>query len=284
MPDPTPQQQPPERPYVQTYENDLARAMDTTDATVVQELLTDARERESIEAERRTRGRERGWYTTGALILILLALGAIGYGVYYYTHLTVDVAAPVSVGIFPSTTPVNTQDTTIDSTKQTLATLIDTLPEGKPYLIPVIGPTNTAVGVEEFFSFIEARASEPFVGAFSLARLGVMHTGEHVTPFLILFAPDQTTATKELLIAEPTLLQLVAPALNIDLSKHSQEIGKQFESRYLYNLPIRTLSTTDPDRNIETILFYYAFATDHTVVISTDPTILKAIYDTVIKQ
>lgn len=274
----------PERPVIQTYENDLSRAMDATDATVVQDLLATAREREAIEVEQRTRSRERGWYTTGALILIILALGAITYGIYYYTRLTVDVTAPASVGVFPSTSPVVTSGTSIAQTQNSLAALVDTLPEGKPYLVPILGTNRAPIGVEEFFSFIEARASEPLQGAFSLARLGVMHTGDTITPFLIFFTPDANRATKELLIAEPTLLQLIAPVLGIDLSKHEQEIGKQFQSRYMYNLPVRTLSTVDSDRNTETILFYYAFATDQTVVIATEPSVLKAVYDTIIQQ
>ncbi len=283
--EPTKDNQPP-RPIVQTYEDDLARAMDATEAGVVQELLETAREREAIETERTTRTRERGWYTAGGLILMILALGFIGYGAYYYTHLTVNVVAPATVGVFPSITPVVASTTTIKALRDTLTTDTEIILPGKPTLVPLVTDekTLTPINPDAFFAFMGARASEPFIATLTLARLGIMNTGDSVVPFLIFSVPNTELAAKEFLIAEPKLLEMVAPVLGIDLSLHTEEIGKGFESRYMYNLPVRTLTSVDPDTQISTILFYYAFATDHTVVISTDPTVLKAIYDTIIRQ
>lgn len=276
---------PSDRPVVQTYERDMSLAMDTTDATVVQELLQTARERETFEAEKETVRHQKGWYTLGGLILLLLALGSLGYGVYYYEHLTVHVAPNVSVGVFQSTTPIIAADTTIDASIDTLITH-DGLPEGKPFLVPIVADktTLTPLSNEGILEFIRADASEPFIAATSLVRLGVINTGSQVVPFLLFSVPNPEIATKEFLIAEPTLLSMVAPALNIDLSMHQNEIGKGFTSSYMYNLPVRTLKSYDIDTQEETLLFYYGYATDNTIVVATNPSVLKAVYDTIIRQ
>ena len=280
----TPTQEAP-HPVVHTYQEDLALAMDTTDAKVVQELLQTARERETIAKEEVVESRQKGWYTTGATILILLAVGAIGYGVYYFTHLTVPVQKNYSVGVFANTTPIIAPDTTIATALATLTSL-DTLPENKPTLVPIVVDRETLAPLEktDFFAFINARASEPFQTAMSLVRLGVMNTGRTITPFLIFSVQQPDIATKEFLIAEPKLLELFAPALGITLSTHTEEIGKSFESSYMYNLPVRTLRYTDPTTNEERILLFYGYATDTVIVLGTDPTVLKAVYDTIIRQ
>lgn len=272
-------------PIVQTYEKDLSLAMDTTDATVVQELLQTARERETFEKEKEVVRHQRGWYTTGGLILLVLALGALVYGVYYYKNLTVRVAPSVPVGVFQSTAPITAADTTIDEGIATTITAAS-LPEGKPYLIPIVtdNTTLTPLSNEQILTFAGANPSEPFVAALSLVRLGIMNTGPAVVPFLIFSVPNPEVASKEFLIAEPDLLSMVAPALNIDLELHQSEIGKSFESSYMYNLPVRTLKSLDVDTQEESLVFYYGYATDHTIVVATNPSVLKAVYDTIIRQ
>lgn len=271
---------------VQTYEKDLARAMDTTDASVVQELLQTAREKEVLVKEKEVVRHQRGWYTTGGLILILLALGALGYGIYYYNHLTVPVAPSIAVGVFQSTEPiVVTPETTITDIVTTITAKSD-LPEGKPFLVPLISDSTTRAPLsnEELLTTIGARASEPFIAALSLVRLGSMNTGNAVVPFVIFSVPNPEIATKEFLIAEPKLLEMVAPILNIDLATQTDEIGKGFTSSYMYNLPVRSLTALNRDTQQERLVFYYGYATDTTIVLATNPSVLKAVYDTIIRQ
>ena len=285
-PQPTPDQKPQEgRPMMHTYQSDLSLAMDTTDAKVVQELLQTAREKELRAAEQERVRHQRGWYTAGGLILILLAVGALGYGVWYYNHLTVPVAEQPQVGVFQSVDPVVMAERTIEETVAYLRTK-ENLPEGKPFLVPLVSDatTLTPASIEELLQYIHADASEPFIATLSLARLGVMNTGTNVVPFLVFSVPNPDLATKEFLIAEPNLLSMFAPALSIDLSRHAAEIGKGFVSSYMYNLPVRSVRSFAIDTNQETLLMYYGFATDHTIVVATNPSVLKAVYDTIIRQ
>lgn len=268
-----------------TYKDDLARAMDATDATVVQKMMKEARDRETIEHDNIVRSKQRGWYVTASFILVVLALGAVVYGFYYYKHLTVKVTKQYSVGIFPTTEAILTSSTDIRSVITKLTTGTD-LPENKPTLVTLTSNASTLAPLtnEQFFQFIEANATEPFQNTIAIARLGVMNTDNEGVPFIIFNIKDPEIAGKEFLIAEPDILKMFYSALNIDISQYSEEIGKGFESTYLYNLPVRVLSS--PDTTVakgQTVLFY-ASVTDNIIVVTTSPTVLKAIYENVIKQ
>jgi hypothetical protein len=276
----------PERvPVAHTYEDDIARAMDTTDASVIQELLENAREREAVMHDETVNQKQRGWYTAGAIILIVLALGAIGYGIYHYTNLTVPAQKTLSVGVFPSTEIIIADTTDVREVVKKLIAL-DTLPEQKPHLVSLVGneKTLTLLSTNEFFSFVESAASEPFIASLDTVRLGVVNTGKEVVPFVIASIPDPEIASKEFLIAEPKLLQMFYKVLGIDISHHLQEIGKGFTSEYMYNLSVRTLRYIDSESNQQRTLLLYAYTTDNTVVVTTKPEVLKAIYDTIIRQ
>lgn len=261
----------------------MERAMDTTEAAAVQELLETARAKEAYELEKDTVHRQRKWYSAGAFILIILTLGAVGFGVYYYQSLTVRVVQPPTVGVFQSLAPIDTSVTDISTLIKTLTTN-DSLSEGKPLLVPLVDAAGTALSPDATLGFLQIKAGEPLIATLSLARLGVMNTGTSVSPFLIFSTPTPELATKEFLIAEPKLLEMVAPTLDIDLTVTARDIGTSFNSVYMYNLPVRTLKATNVDTQEETILLYYGYATDNTIVVATNPTVLKAIYDTIIRQ
>jgi hypothetical protein len=281
-PIPTPQPEKP-RGAMHTFQSDLDKAMDTTEAAAVQELLQTARDKEAFEIEKESVRHQRKWYTTGAVILLLLALGSIAFGWYYYHTLTVRVSPQPTVGVFQNRTPVNT-DTTPISTLLTSLTTDDTIPEGKPFLVPLVDGQGNTLSPEATLAYLNVKVGEPFIATLSLVRLGVMNTGNAVSPFLILSTPTPELATKEFLIAEPTLLQTIAPVLDIDLTVTARDIDTTFNSVYMYNLPVRTLTSTNVDTGEKTILMYYGYATDNTIVVGTNPTVLKAIYDTIIRQ
>ncbi len=110
-----------------------------------------------------------------------------------------------------------------------------------------------------------------------------MSTTVENIPFVIGVTKDAEISAKELLIAEPTLLQTFYRPLGIDMSSHSTEIGKSFSGEYLYNIPVRTLRY-DSETQKEKLLFFYARVTDDVVVFATSPAVLKAIYDSLISQ
>jgi hypothetical protein len=169
-----------------TYADDLSRALDTTDAAVVQELLTEGREREAQEKGEGTRAHQRAWYKAGATILIVCTLLTLTYSVYHYSRLTVTAEKAVSVGVFPSTEIIVTTDTDIRKAVELIKG--DTaLENGRPYLVPLVSNpgTLTLLTPWELFSFFEAKASEPLVASFNLLRLGVMSTEEERVPFVI---------------------------------------------------------------------------------------------------
>jgi hypothetical protein len=274
------EEQKPQGPAVHTYQDDLAKAMNVSDAHVVQELIKDARERETIMEEEKTKERERGWYVFGGIVLLLLSLLAAGYGFYHYRKLTVPVQQSLSVGVFPSTAPIAINTTDVRKTISSLLT-DTTFETDKPTLVQFVTDSDSLLPLSknEFFSFIESTPSEPFVTSIDAIRLGIVHIENKNVPFIITAIPDPETASKEFLIAEPDLLRIFYRALNIDLAAHVSEIGKGFQNEYLYNLPVRTL----PGKEGETTLLY-GYATDHTIVLTTEPLALKAVYEQLIRQ
>ncbi len=267
-----------------TYEDDLAKAMDATDAKVVQQMLSEGREKEQIALEEKTQKSQKAWYKAGAIILILFTCASFGYGVYHYYNLTVPAETTASVGVFPSSEPILSSTTDIRKVVEGLKANAN-LTEGKPTLLPLVSDekTLTLLSVSEMFSFFESKPSEPFLASFNIARIGVMSTGTENVPFVITSVVDPEISSKELLIAEPTLLQTFYRPLGIDIAEHEQEIGKGFVGEYMYNIPVRALryETLEQSNNL---LFFYAKVTDQIVVFTTKPEVLKAIYDSLIRQ
>lgn len=269
---------------VHTYDDDLARSMNVSDAKVVQELLSSAREREGVMKEEVEKRKARGWYTTGAIILILAAVAAAAYAGYHYTRLTVPVTETVSIGVWASTHPYDASTTTIESVLATLQA-DTTLINEKPYLVDLVvdEKTNMLLNNAQLFSFIGASPTEPFATSLGVIRLGIMNTANGTVPFLIASLPNPEIANKEFLIAEQKLLPMFSRALNIDTTVIAPETNPEFVGEYRYNLPVRALYTTSimGGRNL-TLL--YGSATDNVIVITPKPEILKAIYDTIIRQ
>lgn len=274
----------PPKHTLQTYDDDLSKAMNTTDASAIQELLSEGKEREQIAIEKKKIKSQKGWYKAGAIILIIFATTALVYGIYHYKNLTVPAKEAVSVGVFPSTEPVLASSTDIRKVLENINSDA-LLQDGKPTLVPLVSDekTLTLLTNEEIFSFFEAKPSEPFLAAFSLVRMGAMNVNGENIPFVIASVNDTEIAAKELLIAEPELLKMFYKVLNIDISKYGSEVGTSFVGEYLYNIPIRSLRYDTAEKR-GNLLFYYARATDQIVVFSTKPEVLKAIYDSIIRQ
>lgn len=267
-----------------TYADDLAQAMDATDATVIQQIITEGKAREEMEARTLQDRKQRAWYKAGAIILIICTLGSATYSAYHYINLTVPAEKAPTVGVFPSTNPLLASETTIQKVIETLSA--DTaLGEGKAYLVPLVSDQTslTLLSNSELFSFFGSKPSEPFLTSFSLMRFGVYKKEGTLVPFVIGSTKDTDISTKELLIAEPELLGLLHLPLGIDMTAHKEEIGKEFSSDYMFNIPVRTLRyNTDSEKG--KLLILYGRATDSIVVFTTAPSALKAIYDSLIQQ
>ncbi|HRH24742.1 MAG TPA: hypothetical protein PLQ20_00175 [Candidatus Paceibacterota bacterium] len=272
------------KPLMHTFEQDMSKAMDATDAKVVQEILERGREKEFTEKENYTRRKQKAWYKLGATVFIICALISSGYAFYHYKNLTVTAEKPISIGVFPSTEAITTNSSDIRKTIETIRNEAD-LEQNKPYLVPLVESAESPalLNVNQIFSFFESGASEPFVTSFSIVRLGVMNDGVENIPFVIAGVKDPEITNKELLIAEKSLLQYFYKSLNIDLSLHKEEVGKGFVSEFLYNVPIKSLKYKDPS-GAEKNLFFYARVTDNVVVFTTSPNVLKSIYDSLIRQ
>lgn len=285
-PQPTTADQPEVRKPISshTYQDDLSRAMDATDATVVQKMLEEARERESNMKDEVLRKKQKGWYTLGTIFLLILATGAIAYGIYHYSRLTVPVKKSFSVGVFPQTKTFFTENTDIRKIVTDLSS-DQTLEEGKPTLVNLVHneTTKTPLSKQELFSFFEAKATEPFLAAFDVFRFGIMNTGTKIVPFIIGGVADSEITSKELLIVEPDLLQIFYKPLNIPIAKYNKDIGGVFTQQYVYNLPTRGLSLADENGDQKLVLFY-GYATEKIVVFSTDYSVLKSIYDSILSQ
>lgn len=266
-----------------TYEDDLAKALDATDAKVVQEIITEGKAKEAYRVEEQKRERQKKWYRLGACILFLFAGSASIYTFYYYKGLTVPAERPVSVGVFPSTTPITVDTTDIRKVVETLKG--DATISEKPALVPLIKDEASRVqlSVPELFSFFESKPSEPFLASFTIARLGIVRVGTDNVPFVIASVANPEISSKELLIAEPDLLKIFYKALGIDLAGREEVIGKSFSGEYIYNIPIRALRYDTLEERGK-LIFFYARASDQIVVFTTRPEALKAVYDSIIRQ
>ncbi len=267
-----------------TYDDDLAKALDATDAKIVQQMLNEGREREQNTIEEKKSKKQKGWYKAGVIILLLFTSLALAYGVYHYKKLTVPAEYSASVGVFPSTETVLFSTTDIRKVVENIKSNND-LGANKPTLVPLVSDEQNLnlLSVNEIFSFFEASPSEPFLTSFNIVRLGIMNTGIENAPFVIASVNNAEIASKELLIAEPGLLQMFYRPLGIDLAEHSQEIGREFTGEYMYNIPVRTVRYNNEERS-GNLLFFYGRATDDIVVFTTKPEVLKAIYDSLIRQ
>ncbi len=275
----------PEPRRARTFDDDVSRAMNATDAATVQEFLTTARAREAAEKAFRIGKIRRKWYATFAIFFTVCALASFAYAIYHYYRLTVPVERSVSVGVFPSTPPIVAGETTIEATVAALA--VDTsLAQDRPVLVPLVtdGVQLVPISKQDFFSFIKAAPTEPFMYAIESIRLGAMNDGAQTAPFIILSVPDAQIASKEFLIAEKTLLELFSKALGITEESVTTKIGVPFESTYLYNMPVRMLTEIDPETGAKRPVLLYGYATEHVIVITANPASLKAVYDQLIRQ
>lgn len=266
-----------------SYQDDLAQAMNATDASVVQQLLETARDREESERIAIKNNAKRKAYTVFSILFLFIALAVGGYGIYHYTHLTVPVTEKLSVGVFPSTDIVPANTTNISDVVQSLITDPNLKPD-TPYLVPIVdNTTNTLLTNQELFRFMESDVSEPFAAIFDSVRLGVMRVENTGVPFIIGAVRDPVVTTKEFLIAEPELLSLFAKALGIDTGTIPAQIGTTFTQTYRYNLPVRILTYTDQNGQQQE-LFFYGFATNNIVVITTNAKVLETISSNIIRQ
>lgn len=270
MADTTPEKAPETpKPYVHTYQGDLDKALDTTEASVVQTLMREAREREALERENRTRKRERKWYKAGGILLVLLALGALGYAVYYFRTLTVPVAPTYSVGVFSTTEAFAVEDSSLSDVIQTLmARVLDT----KPILVQLT-KAGLPIDPATFFTFLGSAPSEPFVHTLYIARLGFIKENDALVPFVIVATPDPILARKEFLIAEGKLLSYFGALFTIPKTTETA-----FTSAYLYNLPVRILRDVDG----KPALLYGSIA-DTIFVITQSPEAFKSAYEEVLQ-
>jgi hypothetical protein len=302
-----------------TYQDDMSKAMNATDVTEVHSMLVQAREQEEEAVTAVTERREKSWYGTTSTILILLTLAVIAYGTYYYMTLTVPVQPAVSVGVFSNTDPIAINATTIKEVLATERAATD-VPVGKPILLNLVTDTQAAtpLSTAQLFSFIGADLSTPLESVMSSARLGIVNTGKDILPFIVASVPDPEKASNEFTVAEPTLYanfsQLfttsTAPAPVLEgsadnsqqaalselvASQQTQQtstpevtpptvIPDTFQSQYFYNLPVRTLTSTDQTTGEKKIVFLYGYATNNVMVITSTPEVLKAVYDTLISQ
>jgi hypothetical protein len=274
-----------QHPLIQTYQQDLEQAMNVTDAPVVQKMLADARDRELNAAAEVVEHSEQKWYSSIGIILIILTVAVAACGTYYYMHLTVPVTPAVTVGIFPSTANIVASSTTIQAVITNL-TASTTLEANKPTLVNLVSDstTNTLLSDVQLYKFMNTDVPEPLQSVISVARLGIVNTGTTVVPFIIATVPNPEKASQELAIDEPNLLQIFATPLGISLTNYQAEIGQGFQSQYFYNLPVRSLSSVASITAPQSIIFLYGYVNNNTLVITSQPAVLKAVYDTIINQ
>ncbi len=309
----TPEEEVTEQHLAHTYQDDMSKAMNATDVKEVQTMLNQAREQEAEVTIVATEQKEKSWYSASSFILVILTLGVLAYGTYYYLHLTVPIQPAVSVGVFSNTDAIAVNTTTVTEALATLRTST-TLPVGKPVLVNLVTDTqsNTPVTNTQLYSFIGADLSQPLQAAIGSAKLGIVNTGKDILPFVVISVPDPEKASNALTSEEPTLMSEfskvfstaetpipTAPAGDSQQAALSNLVASQstpqvtpasvttthtFQSQYFYNLPVRSVTEIDPKTGEKRIVFLYGYANNNVIVITSTPEVLKAVYDTIITQ
>ena len=268
-----------------TYADDLSKAMDTTEASTVQELLVNAREMEDAMHQQQKANAEKRWYSLLAACLIAGAVCAAIFNSYYTNSLTVPAEKEVSIGVFPTTTAIVANDTDIRQLTESLKDRKD-LPQKKPFLLSLVTDQQslTPLTSDETLAFAESSLNANLHMTLKNIHIGGYDTGTGIAPFVIAGVSDNEIATKELLIAEPSLLETFYKVLSVPIADYQDVATKNFVSAYANNIPIRTLSLGNKKtRKSETVILY-GYVTDNILVITTSPLALKAVYDTVIRQ
>lgn len=273
------------RKTTHTFADDLAKSLDTTDAPVVQKLLVIAKEREETMRQTKKADTERQWYSIVGLLFIVGALCAGVYTYFYVQSLTVAVQKQISIGVFPATTAIEANTTNIQTLFSGLKDRID-LPEKRPFLFNFIRDKETRLPLvqKDLLAFIEATPDQTVLDTIENVHFGAYDTGLGIFPFIIAGVIDNEKTSKALLIDEPVLLQQLYVSLRIPVQNYVNEVSKQFTSNYIFNIPVRSLSAVNKSTNKSETLLLYGYAGDHVLIIATNPLVLKAVYDTVIRQ
>ena len=271
-----------QRAIISNYESDVANAMSQTDASQIQKFIQRAKDDEETAKERTTHNAQRTLLSTIAVICVLGAIAGIAYGTLHFKSLTVPLASNVSLGAFPtfaSRIPLTVP----------LATVLDTISKdttfttGKPMLVDVVDASGTLVSPKELFAYLDIKATEPLQTSFVVTRYGFVKLSDtEVVPFIIGATADERIATKEFLIAEPSMTTLFANALMLDPSKIATVAGGGFAQEIVANIPLRILRAQKDDQRTTTLA--YGFPTENVVVFSTDTRVFALVENTIIGQ
>ncbi|HSE57036.1 MAG TPA: hypothetical protein VLB02_03050 [Candidatus Paceibacterota bacterium] len=269
---------PPHATLAHSYSEDLAKAMQTTDAAEVQELLSMAREKETVIKQAEEEKKTNWVFVLGTMLCF-----AVSGAVLWFIWDRFEQAQPVPIErveqpvIFSQLAPIDTTTTDIRETVQHLRTTA-TLELNTPTVIPLITAAGEPLSPDEFLKFSEGAIPIGLREQTIALQLGAIATGTTVVPFVLLTGKDQEALTAQLRLAEPELLRGLYRALGIEISELMALFKTPFADDYVSNAPLRVLRKP----GAEVPVFLYGFITNQSVVVTTDTAAFQQIYDAAI--
>ncbi len=276
VPTPAVSEEKPEVPLSRSYAEDLAHAMQATDAKTVQELLTLAREKETVITEAEEEQKTNWVFILGAM-LCFAAVGIACWFIWnrYQDTRPVPIERTYSQAVFSQLSPIDSSKTDIREVVRTLQTTAP-LSFNTPTIVPLVTASSSEpLAPSAFFTFIEGEVPPSLLSAITAVRLGGIATGDTVIPFIIITGTDQGALTQELRTAEPTLVRTFYRALGITIAAAPELLTASFQDEYISNISVRTIHTG----NINTPSLVYGFISDESVVITTNTAAFARIYD-----
>ncbi len=261
-----------ETPLVHSYSDDMAKAMQATEAGAVQELLAMAREKEetSLKTEKE---RKTSWLFILGAFLCFAAAGAALWVLWnsYQRSMPVPVQRERQV-IFSQLMLVNAESTDIREVVSNAKSHAD-LRINTPYTIALIDANGLPLEPDAFMAFAEGNLPADFLSAIDTVRLGIVATGNTASPFILLQGKEGSSLTQKLSNIEPVLVRAFYRALGIDIRDQAEIFDQPFETIYVNNVPVRAVTGTG-----NTPVAFYGFAEAQTAIITTDKDAFNAVY------
>lgn len=274
-PAPTPTSEPEKThaPIVHSYAEDLAQAMQATDASTVQDLLALAREKETAIAINEHEKKTSWLFIAGAVICFLVSGGML-----YYVWNQYELSKPVSLTrtaatvTFPQLPLMEANKTDIREVVSYLKTKAP-VELRKPAIVPIVTGTEPLEPIA-FMQFIEGELPPVILQQVTSIRIGVVATGTEAIPFLVFGTNDRDKLTSAFLAGEGELLRATYRALGVSIAENPTILETPFVGDNISNIPVRKLL----DPATKELVALYGFSGDHLLVLTTNQSAFQDIY------
>lgn len=260
---------------IHTFENDMARATLTEQGVTVKQVIAIEKMKEDREENSSPRSTKNVLFIISGIIVLLLAIGIIGFAFFKNRVETVSV-------VTPSYKPIVYTDNVLlvpldsvpeNNKKRIFRTTIESLPTGMTGLIELLPTINgkkaTLPELEEFGIAI------PYTIDATSYLVGVYISNESVSPFILLRVTSHSNAFSVMRRFEETIIDNVLGVFDFKFkTKEEESRVHPFYDAVANNKNIRGASTIEGDEFI-----FYTFPNDNTLLIAENRFLITEILD-----